>query len=152
MVNKVILVGNVGADPEVRYLQEDVPVARLSVATSESYKKPDGERITNTEWHNVTLWRGLAKVAEQWVKKGQMVYIEGKLQYRSYEKDGVTRYTTDIVASEMKMLGKNTPSDGMNQNGGGFSQPQANPSQPASDNSNNSGIDLTPDDTDDLPF
>lgn len=151
MVNKVILVGNVGADPEIRYLQEDVAVARLSVATSESYKKPDGERVTNTEWHNVTLWRGLAKVAEQWVKKGQMVYIEGKLQYRSYEKDGVTRYATDIVASEMKMLGKNGANEGMSQGQSGFSQPQTS-TQPAAAGNTNAGIDLTPDDTDDLPF
>lgn len=148
MVNKVILVGNVGADPEVRYLQEDLAVARIRVATSESYKK-DGERVTNTEWHNVTLWRGLAKVTEQYVKKGQMVYIEGRIQYRTYEKDGVTMYATDIVANEMKMLGRPTEG-GAPQGGMGQGQPAAN-AQPAN-NQGGGGIDLTPDDTDDLPF
>lgn len=106
MVNKVTLVGNVGNDPEVRYVSENVPVATFRLATSESFTSKTGERVTNTEWHNIVLWRGLAKVTEQYVKKGQMLYIEGKLTYRSYEKDGQKQYFTEIVASEMRMLGK----------------------------------------------
>lgn len=109
-VNKVILIGNVGNDPEVKYVQEDVPVARFSLATSESFKK-DGERITNTEWHNIVIWRGLAKVVEQYVKKGSKLYIEGKLTTRSYEKDGQTKYFTEIVAREMRMLDSRPQND-----------------------------------------
>ncbi len=106
-VNKVILVGHLGKDPEVRALDNGTKVARFSVATTESYKdRNTGERVDNTEWHNVTLWRGLAEVAENYLKKGQLVYIEGKLQTRSYEQDGVTKYATDVVGREMTMLGK----------------------------------------------
>ncbi len=102
-VNKVILIGNVGNDPEVKYIKEDVPVAKFSLATSESYKK-DGEKITNTEWHNIVVWRGLAKVVENYVKKGSKLYIEGKLMHRKYEKDGQTKYFTEILCKEMTML------------------------------------------------
>jgi len=105
-VNKVILVGNVGNDPEVQYVQTDVPVAKFSLATNESYKK-DGERITNTEWHNIVVWRGLAKVVEQYVRKGTKLYIEGKISTRSYEKDGVTKYFTEIICRDLKMLDSN---------------------------------------------
>ena len=104
-VNKVILVGNVGKDPEVQYVKEDVPVARFTLATSETYKDRNGEKQTNTEWHNITVWRGLAKVVEQYVKKGSQLYIEGKITNRQYEKDGVTKYFTEIVANNMQMLG-----------------------------------------------
>ncbi|OHX67208.1 single-stranded DNA-binding protein [Flammeovirga pacifica] len=103
-VNKVILVGNLGADPEVRNLEGGTKVVTLSVATSENYTDKDGNRQTQTEWHRVTLWRGLAGVAEQYLKKGSKVYIEGKLSTRSYEKDGITRYTTDIIGRDMVML------------------------------------------------
>lgn len=106
MVNKVILVGNVGKDPEVQYISPDMPVAKFTVATSESYKDKNGERVTNTEWHNVVAWRGLAKIVEQYIHKGSQVYIEGRISTRSYEKDGQTRYFTEIIANEMKMLGK----------------------------------------------
>jgi len=109
MVNKVILVGNVGRDPEVRYLESGVAVANLPLATSETYTNKNGERITNTEWHNIVLWRKLAEVAEKWVKKGQALYIEGKIRSRSYEdKEGNKRYITEIVADNMQMLGKKT--------------------------------------------
>jgi len=113
-VNKVILIGNVGADPEVKYVQTDVPVARFSLATSESYKDKNGQRQTQTEWHNVVVWRGLAKVVEQYVKKGSKLYIEGKITTRQYEKDGVTKYFTDIVAREMKMLDSRNDSEATN--------------------------------------
>ncbi|MCG8698871.1 MAG: single-stranded DNA-binding protein [Bacteroidales bacterium] len=106
-VNKVILVGNVGADPEVKYIDNDTAVARLRIATSESYTNKNGERVDNTEWHTVILWRGLAKVAESYVKKGRQVYIEGKLRTRQWQdKDGNNRYTTEIVGDVMQMLGR----------------------------------------------
>ncbi|RLD76983.1 MAG: single-stranded DNA-binding protein [Bacteroidetes bacterium] len=104
-VNKVILVGNVGKDPEVQYIKEDVPVARFTLATSETYKDRNGEKVTNTEWHNIVVWRGLAKVVENYVKKGSQLYIEGKISNRQYEKDGVTKYFTEIVANSLQMLG-----------------------------------------------
>ncbi|MBK0404448.1 single-stranded DNA-binding protein [Adhaeribacter sp. BT258] len=105
-INKVILVGNLGKDPEVRHLENNVAVATFSLATSESYKDKNGQRVDKTEWHNIVMWRGLADVAEKYLKKGQMVYIEGKIRNRSYQdKEGQTRYTTEIVADEMTMLG-----------------------------------------------
>ena len=106
-VNKVILVGNLGKDPEVRHLEGGASVANFPLATSESYKdRNTGERVDNTEWHNVTLWRGLAEVAEKWLKKGSSVYIEGKIKTRKWEdKEGNTRYTTEILADNMTMLG-----------------------------------------------
>ncbi len=102
-VNKVILVGNVGQDPEVRHLDSGVAVASFTLATSETYTK-EGERITNTEWHNIVAWRGLAGVIENYVKKGSKLYIEGKITHRQYEKDGQTKYFTEIVANNMVML------------------------------------------------
>ena len=105
-VNKVILIGNLGKDPEVRYLDSGVAVANFSLATTESYKNKEGERVSQTEWHNVVLWRGLAEVAEKWLKKGSSVYIEGKIRNRKWEdKEGNTRYSTDIIAEKMTMLG-----------------------------------------------
>lgn len=104
-INKVILVGNLGKDPEVRYLDENTPVANFSLATSDSYKDRSGNRVDTTEWHNIVLWRGLAKVAEQYLKKGSKVYLEGKLRTRSWDdKDGNKRYTTEIVGDQLVML------------------------------------------------
>lgn len=110
----MILIGNLGKDPEVRYLESGVAVANFPLATSESYKdRNTGERITQTEWHNVVLWRGLAEVAEKYLKKGNQVYVEGKLRTRSWEdQNGNTRYTTEVVGDNMTMLGgKNSSSD-----------------------------------------
>ncbi len=110
-VNKVILVGNVGKDPEVKYFDNDVSVARFPLATSETYTR-NGEKVTQTEWHNITVWRGLAKVAENYIKKGMQLYIEGSLRTRSWEdKDGNKRYTTEIVANSMQMLGKKSDNE-----------------------------------------
>ena len=104
-VNKVILVGRLGKDPEVRNLDNGATVANFTVATSESYKdKTTGEKKEITEWHNVVLWRGLAEIAQKYLHKGDMVYIEGKLRTRSWEKEGVTRYTTEVIADNMTML------------------------------------------------
>ena len=105
-VNKVILVGNLGKDPEIRYLDNGVAVANFSLATTENYKNKQGERVSQTEWHNIVFWRGLAEVAEKYLKKGDSVYVEGKLRTRRWEdKDGNPRYTTEILADNMTMLG-----------------------------------------------
>lgn len=104
-VNKVILVGRLGKDPEVRNLDSGVAVANFTMATSETYRdKTTGEKKEITEWHNVVLWRGLAEISQKYLHKGDMVYIEGKLRTRSWEKEGVTRYTTEVVADNMTML------------------------------------------------
>ena len=105
-VNKVILVGNLGKDPEVKYLDSGVAVANFSLATTENYKNKEGEKVSQTEWHNIVLWRGLAEVAEKYLKKGASVYIEGKIKTRKWEdKEGNTRYNTEILADNMTMLG-----------------------------------------------
>ena len=105
-VNKVILIGNLGKDPEVRYLDNGVAVANFSLATTENYKNKEGEKVSQTEWHNIVLWRGLAEVAEKWMKKGSSVYVEGKIRTRKWEdKDGNTRYSTEILGDNMTMLG-----------------------------------------------
>jgi len=107
-INKVILVGNLGRDPEMRYTPNSIAVCSFSVATSETYKdKNSGERITQTEWHNIVLWRGLAETSEKYLRKGSKVYIEGKLKTRKWDdKQGITRYSTEIVADVMQMLDK----------------------------------------------
>ena len=144
-VNKVILVGRLGKDPEVRHLESGATVANFSLATSETYKdRTTGERREQTEWHNVVLWRGLAEVAEKYVKKGDMIYVEGKLRTRSWEKDGVTRYTTEVVGDNMTMLGGGGGSSS-NMGSGTEStyqqQPEAAPASAPADDA-----------TDDLPF
>src|SRR6187401_2829922 len=104
-VNKVILIGRLGKEPEVRNLDNGNTVANFTMATSESYKdRTTGEKKEITEWHNVVLWRGLAEIAQKYVHKGDLIYIEGKLRTRSWEKDGVTRYTTEVVGDNMTML------------------------------------------------
>ena len=105
-VNKVILIGNLGKDPEVRYLEGGTAVANFSLATSETYKNRNGELTTSTEWHNIVVWRRLAEITEKYLKKGNKVYIEGKLRTRSWQdQDGNTRYTTEVVADNLTMLG-----------------------------------------------
>ena len=135
-INKVILIGNVGKDPEVNYIKEDLPVARFTLATSETYTK-DGQKVTNTEWHNIVIWRGLAKVVEKYVKKGSKLYLEGKITNRQYEKDGQTKYFTEIVANNLQML------DSRNAN------TEASTSAPAPAPESKSTIDTS---EDDLPF
>jgi len=117
-VNKVILVGNVGRDPEIRHLDNGVAVANFPLATSESYTAKNGEKVTTTEWHNIVLWRGLADVAEKYVTKGRQLYIEGRIRTRSYDdKDGVKKYVTEIYGDVMQMLGSPAGAQG----GGGTS-------------------------------
>lgn len=105
-INKVILVGHLGKDPEVRHLEGNVTVASFPLATSETYNK-DGRKMEQTEWHNIVMWRGLAEVAAKYLFKGKLVYIEGKLRTRNYEdKEGIRRYTTEVVAENFTLLGR----------------------------------------------
>ena len=107
MINKVILVSNVGADPEIKSFEGGVKMARIRLATTERiFDKAKNEYNNITEWHNITLWRGLAEVVDKYVRKGSQLYIEGSLRNREWEKDGAKHYATDIVANEVKMLGK----------------------------------------------
>ena len=113
-VNKVILVGNLGKDPEVRHLEGGAAVANFPLATTDSYKDKSGNRQEQTEWHNIVVWRGLAEVAEKYLKKGMTIYVEGKLRTRSWDdKEGHKRYTTEIVGDTFTILSKkenNSPS------------------------------------------
>ena len=104
-INKVILIGNLGNDPDVKYTQGGMAIATLSVATTSSRKDRDGNFQEKTEWHRVKLFGKTAEVAGEYLKKGRQVYIEGRLEYGSYEKDGVKHYTTDIIGDDMQMLG-----------------------------------------------
>jgi single-strand DNA-binding protein len=135
-VNKVILVGNVGKDPECKMVGES-KLAKFPLATSESYKNKSGERITNTEWHNITVWRGLAEVVEKYVVKGSQLYIEGQINYKSYDdKDGNKKYFTEIKCEQLRMIGSK-PKE---------AQTDSNPQQGGADN-------LNPDKfPDDIPF
>lgn len=122
-VNKAILVGNVGNDPEVRYLDGGMSVARFSLATTENYKNKSGEKVSQTEWHNIVAWRHLAELSEKYISKGRQLFIEGRITNRSWEdKEGNKRYTTEIVATTIQLLGRkdeeNSPS--------GKSVPQTN--------------------------
>ncbi len=104
-VNKVILIGHVGKDPEVRYLEGGVALARLSLATSESYKNKEGQKVDQTEWHHIVFWRDLAEIVEKYVRKGKLIYVEGKIRTRSYGDENNKKYITEIVADKMTMLG-----------------------------------------------
>ena len=142
-VNKVILVGRLGADPEVRTLESGTKVSSIRLATSERYKDRNGNQQEATEWHNVVLWRGLADITEKYLKKGDQVYVEGRIKTRKWtDKDGNDRYSTDIVANEMTMLG------GASSGGGGqqSSAPASNQNQVNEPAASLDDID------DDLPF
>jgi len=105
-VNRVILVGNLGRDPETRYMPNGEAVTNFSIATTETWKDKSGEKKEATEWHRITMYRKLAEIAAEYLKKGSSVYIEGKLQTRKWtDKDGVEKYTTEVVADVMQMLG-----------------------------------------------
>ncbi len=158
-VNKVILVGNVGKDPETRYLEGGTAVCSFPFATSETYRNRDGERITTTEWHNVVLWRGLAEVAEKYVRKGSQLFIEGRIRTRSWDdRDGNKRYTTEIVGDNMQMLGKRADDTGLQQESNGAAQSasskQAPPSQAGESTGDEPFNDLAGESggADDLPF
>ena len=140
-LNKAILIGHVGNDPEVRHLEAGTPVANFRLATSETYKNREGERVTQTEWHNVVVWRGLAEVVEKYVTKGQLLYIEGRIRTRAWDdKDGNKRYTTEIVADNLQMLGRKGDNSG-----------ETTSSTPAQNTSSSATI-TEPEPEDDLPF
>ncbi len=165
-LNKATLIGNLGKDPEVRAIPSGAKVANFSIATTESYTGKDGQKVDKTEWHNIVMWRGLAEVAEKYLKKGSQVYVEGRLQTRSWDdQNGQKRYTTEIIADNMVMLGRPTGGGG----GGGaprdhdesFSrseQPAMNQSRSSGGNSGGGGggysapSSLPPQAEDDLPF
>ena len=115
-VNKVILVGNLGNDPETKYTQGGMAITTISVATTSQRKDKDGEKVEKTEWHRVKLFGKLGEIAGEYLRKGSQCYIEGRIEYGSYDKDGVKHYTTDIIADEMQMLG--AKSEGGGQSGG----------------------------------
>lgn len=166
MINKVILLGNVGRDPEIRYFDNDQAVANFSIATTErAFKTRDGQEIPErTEWHNIVAWRGLAKLAENYIKKGTQLYVEGKLRTRTYDDaNGVKKYATEVVADVLQLLGKKSDSDNSSVTGQQHSSqspsPAASPSkQPQADSNQNASIKennfLTDDNgpEDDLPF
>jgi single-strand DNA-binding protein len=137
-INKVILIGNLGQDPELRYTSSGVAVATFTLATNESWKDQDGNTQERTQWHNLVAWRKLAEICGEYIKKGSRIYVEGRLQYRNYDdKNGVKRYVTEIVMDQMMMLDSKGAG---HTNGGGGSAP----SQPAED--------MGPEKADDLPF
>lgn len=133
-LNKATLIGNLGKDPEVRAIPSGAKVANFSIATTESYTGKDGNKVDKTEWHNIVMWRGLAEVAEKYLRKGSQVYIEGRLQTRSWDdQNGQKRYTTEIVADNMVMLGRpgNGGGGGAPREGGdNFSQQREQPAMP----------------------
>ena len=159
-LNKVMLIGNVGRDPEVRYLEGNAKVATFTLATSERFKDRNGELRENTEWHNIVAWRANADVAERFIHKGTQIYVEGRLRTRSYtDQAGVKKFTTEIQADTIQLLGRRPDADGAPQQGGyqqhpaqpqGYSAPQpqsyAAPQQP----SYSAPVDDVP--GDDLPF
>jgi len=158
-VNKVILVGNLGNDPEVRHLNSGAVVANFNLATSETYTNRNGEKVTQTEWHRVELWDNLARVAENYLKKGKSVYVEGKIKTDNWEdQEGVKRSTTKIRALSMQLLG-GKGDDSYNNSNYAQSQPssgnQGNPSGSESGYNNNDvnpEIEAQEDEIDDLPF
>jgi single-strand DNA-binding protein len=118
-VNKVILIGRLGADPEMRYTADGVPVATYRIATTETRKNKDGTKVDQTEWHRIVAWRKLGEISGEYLKKGKLVYIEGRIQSREYEgRDGIKRRMYEIVATAMKMLGGG-PSSGDDRRSGG---------------------------------
>ncbi|TWI76859.1 single-strand binding protein [Desulfobotulus alkaliphilus] len=172
-VNKVILIGNLGADPAIRYFQDGTAVCNFNMATTENWTdRQSGEKRDKTEWHRIVAFRRLAEICGQYLRKGSKVYVEGKLQTRSYEKDGQTRYITEIVASEMRMLDSARSGQGQPPGGeyagsssagsygggqGGYGGPSqaaaayASPSQPGNAYENGGNFSAGPPD-DDIPF
>ncbi len=143
-INKVILVGHLGKDPELRYLEGNVSVASFPLATSETFTK-DGRKVEQTEWHNIVMWRGLADVAAKFLTKGRLVYIEGKLRTRTYEdKEGVRRYTTEIVAESFNLLGRRSDFESSTSNQGNTTTTSQTREQSVDFTENNSEEDPLP--------
>jgi single-strand DNA-binding protein len=155
-VNKAILVGNVGKDPDIRYFENDQAVANFTLATTErGFKTRDGQEIPErTEWHNIVAWRGLAKLAENYIRKGTQIYVEGKIRTRSYDdQNGVKKYTTEIFADVIQLLGRKPGSEGVTTQDNSQTQPTSRPAvvneQPASEDNFLEGGNNA---EDDLPF
>lgn len=145
MINKVTLIGNLGADPEVRHLEGGATVARFSLATNENYQDKEGNWQTLTEWHNVVAWRSLAERVERSLKKGMLVYVEGKISYRKYTgQDGQERYATDIVANTIRILEK--------REGSTDTPPPPPPITEQTSSTSSSVTEATQNSGDDLPF
>ena len=146
-VYKVILVGNLGKDPEIRHLENGATVANFSIATSENYKdRKTGEKVSQTEWHNIVAWRGLAEIAEKYLKKGQKVYIEGKLKTRTWQdQDGNNRYSTEVITDNLTMLGSGNQNESKN-------NIVDNSANQVSENKTSEKEFSAPSDEDDLPF
>lgn len=150
-VNKVILIGNLGSDPEVRHLSNGSVVANFNIATSESYTNKNGERVTQTEWHRIELWEGLAKVAEQYLKKGQSVYVEGRLRTENWQdSDGNNRTTTRIRGLNMTMLGGR--SSDQSQSGNDSPQQPASQAPDEAKPTSSAPMPQADEEVDDLPF
>ncbi len=160
MINKVTLVGRLGKDPEVRHFDNNSSVCNFTLATSESYTDKEGQRIEQTEWHSLAIWKkGLVDVAEKYLKKGHLVYVEGKIRTRSWDdQNGNKRYTTEVVVDLFKMLEKRDANTGSFEGQSSAPKPQSNPTQntpttsaPTSTGSNDSNSNKD-EITDDLPF
>ena len=148
-VNKVILVGNLGNDPETKYTQGGMAITTVSLATTSVRKDKDGQQIEKTEWHRVKLFGKLGEIAGEYLRKGSQCYIEGRIEYGSYDKDGVKHYTTDIIADEMQMLG------GRSEGGGGERPQRAAPRQESAPRRQQPAAQQAPMDDfadDDIPF
>jgi single-strand DNA-binding protein len=148
MINKVILVGHLGKDPEVKYLDKDRAVANFSLATNERYNDRNGNKVETTEWHNLEMWDGLAKVAEKYLKKGSLIYVEGKLKTDEYEKDGIKRYSTRIRVNTLNMLDKASGNSG----GSSTSSDTAAPTKKVEEHNEAAIENMVQEGDDDLPF
>jgi len=147
-LNKVILIGNLGADPEIKEMADGTKLAKFSIATTEKYKNREGEQVSNTEWHNIVLWRRTAEVAEKYLKKGDSVCVEGKLKTRSWEdENGTKKYATDIQGDSMTMLGSKRDSETMQ----GYTPPAIKELK-ADNHTTESSIDSSTKEIDPLPF
>jgi single-strand DNA-binding protein len=152
-VNKVILIGNLGSDPEIRHLSSGSVVANFNIATSESYTNKNGERVTQTEWHRIELWDGLAKIAEQYLKKGQPVYIEGKLRTDNWQdSDGNNRTTIRIRGLNMTLLGGRAEQHSGSDEPVAGTQSSASPQPPQVSQPSSAPSPSVDDESDDLPF
>lgn len=153
-VNKIICIGNLGKDPEVKHLDNGGTVANFPIAISEKYKdRNSGETIETTEWVNIVLWKGLAEIAGKYLKKGSQVYIEGKLKTRSWEKDGITRYTTEVVGDKMTMLGNKSDNQDTSDSDREANRQRAIASQEQGNPQNQTSMELPDNSEDDeLPF
>ena len=150
-VNKVILVGNLGSDPEVRYMDGDRVVANFSLATNETYNDREGNKVTQTEWHRIEMWDGLAKIAEKYLRKGKLIYVEGKIKTDKWsDKEGNDRYTTRIRVNTMQMLG--SPDSGSSNQSNSQQTNSSNTNTESTSQSNNDSSNNGGDGFEDLPF